>query len=184
MTERRRAQRGKIGRILSSEFGRNKYSLRSSKITERFIKITLISNVMTIKKTLASIVLVAAIGLSGCGKGDNGNSNQNYHFQRQPTPIAEVPVTLYRGSAFTATDFDNDGDIDILAVDCSDGKVYLHKNENGQFYKSQNPIAEVPVRLYRGSSIAAVDWDKDGKIDILAVDAIDGKVFLYKNTQK
>ena len=139
---------------------------------------------MTIKKTLASIVLAAAIGLSGCGKDEKGTSNQDYHFQRQPTPVAEVPVTAYRGSAFTATDFDNDGDIDLLAVDLSDGKVYLHKNENGQFYKSQNPIVEVPVIAYRGSSIAAVDWDKDGKIDILAVDASDGKVFLYKNTQE
>jgi major membrane immunogen (membrane-anchored lipoprotein) len=139
---------------------------------------------MTIKKTLASIVLAAAIGLSGCSKDENGTSNQNYHFQRQPTPVAEIPITDFRGGAFTMADYDNDGDLDMLAVDCSNGKVFLYKNENGQFYKSQNPIAKVPITDFRGTSIAAADYNRDGKIDILALDASNGKVFLYENTQE
>ena len=139
---------------------------------------------MTIRKTLTGIVLAAAIGLSGCGKNESASTKQNYQFQKQPTAIAEVPTRAYRGAAFTAIDYDSDGDIDLLAVDADNGKVFLYKNENGQFFKSQSPIAEVPTRAYRGASIAAVDWDKDGKIDILAVDADNGKVFLYKNTQE
>lgn len=136
----------------------------------------------TIKKTLASIVLVTAIGLGGCGKGE---SNIDYNFQRQPTPVAEVPVINYRVSAFSAIsaiDFDKDGDIDLLVVDYNDGKVYVYDNKDNQFHKSQKPIAEVPLISHRGASIAVVDWDKDGMVDILALDGSDGKVYLYKNT--
>ena len=135
---------------------------------------------MSIRKTLTGIVLVAAIGLSGCGKSDNSNANQNYNFQRQPTAILEVPATMYRGSAISAVDWDKDGDLDMLATE-GDGRVFVYKNENGQFYKSQNPIAQVPATIYRGSAISAADWDGDGKIDILATDN-NGSVHVYKNT--
>ena len=133
------------------------------------------------KAKVPAVAGLTALITIGCGSNQEAVEKRDYAFEIQPEAITQVPVTGYRGAAFTAIDWDKDGDVDILETDCNDGRVYLSRNENGSFYTSGSPILQIPVTGYRGASIASVDWDNDGKIDILAVDAGTGKVYLYKN---
>ncbi|MBI5064748.1 VCBS repeat-containing protein [Candidatus Woesearchaeota archaeon] len=143
------------------------------------------------KKTLLGIVFsLALIGCTDQNKTQIGKSQ--YNFEKQPTPVLEVPINFTEGGSFALADYDNDGDPDLLAVDPNTGEVYVYYNDRGQFYKNETPILEIPGHSNAGFAFSAVDWDKDGDIDILAVNMYDlsnsssqrwGKVFWYKNNK-
>ena len=137
------------------------------------------------RKSLCIIVATLAIGITGCslefGK-DKNKKSYTCNFEKSPIQILEVPSPGYYGASFSAVDWDKDGTLDILAAESS-GDVFVYINKNSQFYKSDKPILNVPSPGYYGPAFTVVDWDKDGKLDVLATDS-SGKIFIYKNVEK
>ncbi|WP_338359158.1 VCBS repeat-containing protein [Yeosuana marina] len=86
-------------------------------------------------------------------------------------------------------DYDNDGDLDYLAVSSfsnimyfeNKGTVTKEKYEHGRPLRSQEKIIQLYSLHGKGIKLRAVDFNRDGYIDILAGDE-DGKVSLLKNT--
>lgn len=134
--------------------------------------------VKMITKTICTLVAAAVIGLSGCGKSDM-EIKDTYHFEKQQEVVLTVPAPIYQGSAFTAADWNKDGDLDFLAADAN-GFIYVYLNNNSQYYKSEKPVMEVPTPMYQGAAFTATDWDKDGNLDILAADG-NGHIHVYLN---
>ena len=68
-------------------------------------------------------------------------------------------------------DWNNDGKFDVV-LGSSDGRVYIFINEgnskNPKFGKSQTVhVNNKVLKLPSSTSIIALDWDDDGKIDLL-----------------
>ncbi|MEV3938498.1 VCBS repeat-containing protein [Glycomyces sp. NPDC049804] len=85
--------------------------------------------------------------------------------------------------AFTSGgDFNNDGDIDMFAVNKSDGKLYFYDgqgNGSGKF----NPRTAIGTGWGVMDTLASVgDLNDDGKADLLARDSRTGQYYLYKGT--
>jgi len=84
-------------------------------------------------------------------------------------------------------DWDNDGDIDLITADRSSRGVYLMVNIGSQkhpkFEKPKPLIPDLPPKEARAlliTSAAAVDWDKDGLLDVVAGTEW-GSILLFKN---
>ena len=109
----------------------------------------------------------------------------NYHGQRlESTPERPIGITG-TASAAHATDWDGDGDYDLI-IGTIRGKVYLVPNEGTQksyaFGKEQQLKAGGKViDVKRSAGPYTADWDGDGDLDLL-VGADDGSVSLYCNT--
>jgi hypothetical protein len=109
----------------------------------------------------------------------------NYHGQRlESTPERPIGITG-TASAVHATDWDGDGDYDLI-IGTITGKVYLVPNEGTPesyaFGKEQQIRAGgQPIDVKRSAGPFTTDWDGDGDLDLL-VGADDGSVSLYRNT--
>ncbi len=101
-------------------------------------------------------------------------------FVRQPGHVLHLPAD-YMGPSFSAVDWDSDGDVDILMPD-REGRVFVYENEDSEFFRSEEPVARIPVTEYKGCALSVVDWDRDGDPDILAAKGC-GNVVLYENTE-
>ena len=84
-----------------------------------------------------------------------------------------------------ATDWDSDGDLDILMGD-RNGRLWLCENEgtasDPKFAVVVKPLIEgdpLPEASFAITSLRAVDWDKDGKTDIVVSGGFN--VWLYRN---
>jgi hypothetical protein len=75
-----------------------------------------------------------------------------------------------------AYDWDRDQDFDLLLGDHATGRVYLRRNEGGPT-KAAFGAKNLPVRLASGelldvpgtvATLRLVDWDRDGRLDLLA----------------
>jgi len=136
----------------------------------------------------------------------NKGSNQHPAYE-DPVPIVkEDGTSLAKGLSLKPmfADFDNDGDIDFISISNKDGNidikssgggidddlfVYFENSGNSASYKFLN--GEVlkyrgePVEMVSKATIhqTAIDWNKDGYVDIIAGDE-DGKISFLKNTGK
>src|SRR5581483_10920953 len=95
----------------------------------------------------------------------------NYHGKRIKT-TPEMPISVTgTASAVHAVDWDGDGLIDLLVGDIR-GNVYLIPNEGKpKAYAFGKPrqlqAGGKPLRVEGDAGPFAVDWDGDGKIDLL-----------------
>jgi len=109
----------------------------------------------------------------------------NYHGQRFES-TKERPIAITgTASATHATDWDGDGDYDLI-IGTIRGKVYLVPNEGTpesySFGKErQLQAGGNPINVKRSAGPFTADWDSDGDLDLL-VGADDGSVSLYRNT--
>ena len=109
----------------------------------------------------------------------------NYHGKRfKDTP--ERPIFLTgTASAAHATDWEGDGDLDLVVGDIC-GRVYLVLNEGtakAYAFGKERPLdaAGKPLAVSHDAGPFVADWDGDGDLDLL-VGAGDGSVTLFRNT--
>jgi hypothetical protein len=89
--------------------------------------------------------------------------------------IEKILVELSEGVLhFEVADFNNDGELDIIAQESSNKNINLHLNDNGSYTESQL-IAESDYDPH----LKLKDYNDDGYIDIRLVN--DGNVIVYKN---
>lgn len=94
-----------------------------------------------------------------------------------------ISVATIKCEDFELVDFDNDNDLDILAVDFDEDSLYFYENEGA--YQFERHTLGYKYRLY---SIDPVDYDHDGDIDIVYGTGYSGstngsiyEVGLYRN---
>ena len=80
-------------------------------------------------------------------------------------------------------DYDNDGDLDILAVDYNDSRLRLYRNEAGAF----SEIQDIGLPLMEFDSVHWGDYDNDGDLDILCDGSSSyldpgSKIWIFRNS--
>jgi enediyne biosynthesis protein E4 len=91
---------------------------------------------------------------------NDGNSNF--------TALTSGPlITTPAGQAGAATDFDGDGDIDILLPNAT-GELGVVRNDNGVF--TAIPPASIGIQHQASESISSGDLNNDGQIDLVLID--------------
>ena len=101
---------------------------------------------------------------------------------RGPEPLRLVdgspirtPIPYHHG--YTAVDWDGDGDVDVFA--CEKSHVVLYRNEGGRFRRE--PVLFYGRQLsvsHHETSVVAVDWDRDGRLDLL-LGGESGRVYYF-----
>ena len=78
-----------------------------------------------------------------------------------------------------AADLDNDGDLDVVAVSMSDNTIAWYENTDGEgTFGAEQEITTFAMGAY---SVAAVDIDRDGDLDLLSGSTSDNTVAWYEN---
>ncbi len=84
-------------------------------------------------------------------------------------------------SSIDVSDFDLDGDLDILATSALNDKVVWYENLDGNGFYSQERI--ITLQLDGASQVSAVDLDNDGDMDVLASGIVEGAVGWFENVE-
>jgi tetratricopeptide (TPR) repeat protein len=91
-------------------------------------------------------------------------------------------LTGVAGHQAAFVDFDNDGWLDLLVVGQGTAPtrrgVLLFRNDDGKRFEDFSSI--LPATLRAGRAVAAADFDQDGDLDLVVVDA-DGRTRLLRN---
>ena len=98
------------------------------------------------------------------------------------------PIDVYGEPTPNFGDFDNDGDLDIICGEFLDKFTWFEnigsrekpKYKKGRYLKNGNGIIKMDLEMIVP---VAVDWDKDGDIDLVVGDE-DGRVAFVENTGK
>ncbi|MEM9389091.1 MAG: VCBS repeat-containing protein [Bacteroidota bacterium] len=96
------------------------------------------------------------------------------------------PIDVYGGPSANMMDFDGDGDLDIICGEFLDRFTWFENSgsrespvfEAGRFLKNKNGLIKMDLEMFIPT---AVDWEKDGDIDLIVGDE-DGRVVLIENT--
>ena len=96
------------------------------------------------------------------------------------------PIDVYGAPSPNMNDFDGDGDLDLICGEFVDRLTYFENTGNrekpvfseGRFLTNSSGIIKMDLEMIIPS---AVDWDKDGDIDLVVGDE-DGRVALIENT--
>lgn len=91
-----------------------------------------------------------------------------------------IAITQEINGDLSIADVDGDGDLDILSVEWMQNRITWYENTDGQGNFSL--VQLVNTDNTSGMAIAAVDFDEDNDLDILAASASDDKVAWYENT--
>ncbi|MGB8590335.1 MAG: FG-GAP-like repeat-containing protein [Candidatus Acidiferrales bacterium] len=101
------------------------------------------------------------------------------HFERKKLP----DLGWKRAWGIAALDYDNDGWVDLVAVgeDASGGKIALLRNEGPAGFKDVTKDTGLDkVHLMNPRSVVALDYDRDGGIDLL-ITQLDAPPVLLRN---
>jgi hypothetical protein len=79
-----------------------------------------------------------------------------------------------------AVDFDNDGWMDLLV--CQGDSLRLYRNLGNGRFQDVTAGAGLPAKVTAESSVAAGDYDMDGRVDVLCVTADRGAGLLHNTT--
>ncbi len=113
-------------------------------------------------------------GISVC-RGEDGTFGQ-----------AQVVVAMTGSATFSVADFDQDGRPDLVVSDYYNGATKIWRNTDGTRFESIEeltlPARQINLDLFLPATIAPVDLDRDGRIDI-CVWAADGLSVLYNQSQ-
>jgi hypothetical protein len=126
------------------------------------------------------------------------NQFWNYDTKKwdQTTRCDPRDVDLPKGQCTSAWafDWDGDGDFDLMLGDYDGGHLYLRRNEGKAgapaFAKHNIPVlaAGKPLHVDKVATPRMVDWDRDGRLDLLLGsfgdsygDGAGGRVLLYRN---
>lgn len=75
-----------------------------------------------------------------------------------------TPIPYHHG--YEVVDWDGDGDLDLLANEKT--QLVLYRNEQGRFRRELLRFFGVPISVsHHETSLKAVDWDRDGKLDLI-----------------
>jgi hypothetical protein len=89
--------------------------------------------------------------------------------KRTPILAAGVPICLAQDTHPVATDWDGDGAMDLL-VGCDDGTVTFYKGKGRPATLAAGVLIEIDgkaLKLGTRVKLAVVDWNRDGKMDLL-----------------
>ena len=104
------------------------------------------------------------------------SSNAQFSF---PIKISGESTIFEKATHTEPVDFDQDGDIDIIAGTIWENTIAIYENKDGQgSFADPYIIAEYPGFGLR--NIGIVDADEDGDLDIFVLSS-DGKVYIYEN---
>ena len=78
------------------------------------------------------------------------------------------------------SDFDGDGDLDVLSASYSDGKVAWYENDGGSPPIFTEHVISTNAAL--AAFVFATDVDGDGDTDVLSASPNDSKIAWYENT--
>jgi hypothetical protein len=110
----------------------------------------------------------------------NDSSNNLTYYQSTVTPGA-MSIGAVGGNYSTLfTDFDNDGDADVLISKCSGPPCELHRNDGNGVYTDISAQAQINITPIQTWSSAVADFDNDGDMDII-ITASSGAHHFFRN---
>lgn len=120
-----------------------------------------------------------AFGLVGFVNGDKPETPKADITNKKP--ILKVETGPFATRSIAAADMDGDGLIDILSTNAL-GDIFIYKNAgDGKYVRLEDPVLRVITGPFGTRAISAIDWDKDGLVDILSTDN-DGNVYVHRNS--
>lgn len=124
-------------------------------------------------------------------KNTGSNQDPTYEEPEQLKTSLGKPLGSDLYLEVSLADYDNDGDLDYLAISPFANIVYfqnagtpqVHEFHEGQKLRYQGELIQFVSHYGNATKLKAVDFNRDGFVDILAGDE-DGKVSFLKNTGK
>lgn len=113
------------------------------------------------------------------------NTNGKYQLKGKLN-AGDVPIDQYGMASPNMYDFDGDGDLDLICGEFTDRLTWFENTgtrekpvfAKGRFLKNEQGLIKMDLEMIVPN---AVDWDKDGDIDLVVGDE-DGRVALIENT--
>jgi hypothetical protein len=90
-----------------------------------------------------------------------------------------ISIDANGATSVYSTDFDGDGDMDVLSSSFGDNKIAWYENDGTGNFGSQIVISTAASGAY---SVYATDMDGDGDMDVLSASWTDNKIAWYENT--